>query len=96
MSAVASALPDEGPTTGQPIWLLTLKCGHTVTCGRHGATPPTSRPGDCRKCKVRAREQRKWIKRRAKRAAQREAEAAKPTEKDLAWEMKIKTLMATE
>jgi hypothetical protein len=96
MSAVAKALPDDDPETGQPIWLLTLKCGHTVTCGRHGATPPTSRPGDCRKCKLRAKEQRKWIKRKARRAAQREAAQAQPSEAERVLENKIRVLMAAE
>jgi hypothetical protein len=96
MSAVVRGVEDEDRQTGQPIWRLVLSCGHEVTCGRHPTTPPTSRPGECRKCKTRAREQRKWIKRKAKRAAQREAETAKPTEKDLAWEAKIKTLMTIE
>jgi hypothetical protein len=95
VSAVVKGVEEEDEE-GRPIWVLTLACGHTLTCGRRSTTPPTSRRGDCRKCKLRAKEARKWIKRRAKRAAQREAEAAKPTEKDLAWEMKIKTLMAIE
>jgi hypothetical protein len=96
MSAVVSGIEDEDPETGQPIWLLTLKCGHTVTCGRHGATPPTSRPGECRKCKLRAKEQRKWIKRKAKRAAAREAAQRQPTEAERAWEAKVKQLMTIE
>jgi hypothetical protein len=95
MSAVVRGLEDEDEL-GNPIWVLTLSCGHQTTCGRHSATPPLSRPGLCRGCKARAREQRKWIKRKAKRAAQREAAQSRPSEKDLAWEAKLKTLMMIE
>jgi hypothetical protein len=96
MSAVVKGIEDEDPETGRPIWRLTLSCGHEVICGRRSERPPTSRPGDCRKCKLRAKEQRKWIKRKARRAAQREAVQAQPMEAERAWEMKIKTLMAIE
>lgn len=95
MSAVVRGVEDEDEE-GRPIWRLTLRCGHEAVRLRHCASPPTSTSGPCRGCKLRAKEQRKWIKRKAKLAAQREAEAARPTEKDLAWEMKIKTLMAIE
>jgi hypothetical protein len=96
MSAVVSGIEDEDPETGQPIWRLTLKCGHQTVCGRRSAIPPPSRPGQCRACKARAREQRKWIKRKAKQAAERKAAQAQPTEAERAWEAKIKTLMAIE
>jgi hypothetical protein len=96
MSAVVKGVEDEDPDTGRPIWRLVLSCGHEATCGRHSAIPPPSRPGGCRKCKLRAKEQRKWIRRKERRAAEREAVQAQPTEAERVWEMKIRTLMAIE
>ena len=44
MSAVALYSEDVDESTGQTIWPLLLRCGHTVTCGRFSERPPTQRP----------------------------------------------------
>jgi len=67
MSAVALYSEDIDERIGQPIWSLILRCGHTVICGRFSERPPTQRP--CNKCKARAREQRKYQRKKARQAA---------------------------
>jgi hypothetical protein len=95
MSAVVRDVEEEDGE-GRPIWRLLLRCGHEATCGRHSTTPPTSHPGPCRACRRREVEARKWIKRKAKMAAAREAAQRQPTEAERAWEAKIKQLMTIE
>ena len=57
MSAVALYSEDVDESTGKPIWSLTLRCGHAVTCGRFSERPPTQRP--CVTCKQREKWRRK-------------------------------------
>jgi hypothetical protein len=95
MSAVVRGIEDEDGE-GRPIWRLTLSCGHQTSCFRHSPTPPTSRPGPCRGCKVREKDARKYQRRKVRQQIEREAEAAKPTEGELAFEAKIKVLMTIE
>jgi hypothetical protein len=57
MSAVALYSEDIDESTGQPLWRLTLRCGHTASCGRFSERPPTQRP--CLTCKRRERWKRK-------------------------------------
>jgi hypothetical protein len=66
MSAVAKYAEDLDETS-HSIWRLTLRCGHTVTCGRYSARPPTQRP--CITCKRREKWRRKDQRRRERRAA---------------------------
>jgi hypothetical protein len=67
MSAVALSSEDVDESTGQPIWSLTLRCGHVVTCGRFSKRAPTQRP--CLTCKAREREHRKYERKKARQAA---------------------------
>ena len=67
MSAVVKASKDAEESTGQPIWSLTLCCGHYVTCGRHSERPPSQRP--CVTCKRREQWRRKDQRRRERKAA---------------------------
>ena len=71
MSAVALYPEDVDKGTGKPIWALTLRCGHTVTCGRFSTHPPTQRP--CITCKKREKWRRKDQRRRERKAAKLEA-----------------------
>lgn len=66
MSAVALSSEDVDESTGQPIWSLALRCGHTVTCGRFSERAPTQRP--CLTCKAREREHRKYERKKARQA----------------------------
>lgn len=66
MSAVALYSEDVDESTSQPIWSLTLRCGHTVTCGRHSERPPTQRP--CITCKQREKWRRKYQRKRDREA----------------------------
>ena len=58
---------DVDESTGQPIWSLTLRCGHAVTCGRFSERAPTQRP--CLTRKAREREHRKYERKKARQAA---------------------------
>jgi hypothetical protein len=67
VSAVALYSEDVDESTGQPIWSLTLRCGHTVTCGRFSERPPTQRP--CVTCKNQEKWWQKDQRRRERKAA---------------------------
>lgn len=67
MSVVALYSEDVDESTGQTIWSLLLRCGHTVTCGRHSERPPTQRP--CVTCKNREKWRRKDQRRRERKTA---------------------------
>ena len=67
MSAVALYSEDIDESTGKPIWSLTLRCGHHVTCGRHSERPPTQRP--CLACKRRDKQRKKDQRKRERKAA---------------------------
>ncbi len=67
MSAVVLYSEDVDESTGQPIWFLTLRCGHTVSCGLHSERPPTQRP--CVACKRREKWRRKDHRKRERKAA---------------------------
>jgi hypothetical protein len=67
MSAVALYSEDVDESTGQPIWSLTLRCGHSVICGRHSERSPTQRP--CVVCKNREKWRRKDQQKRERKAA---------------------------
>ena len=66
MSAVAR-FSEDVDESGQPIWSLTLRCGHAVTCGRFSEWPPTQRP--CTTCKQREKWRRKYQRKRERKAA---------------------------
>ena len=65
MSAVAR-FSEDVDESGQPIWSLALRCGHTVTCGRFSERPPTQRP--CVTCKRREKWRRKYQRKRERKA----------------------------
>jgi len=68
MSAVALYSEDVDETTGQPLWRLTLRCGHMVMCGRASNRPLTQRP--CVTCKNREKWRRKDLRKRERKAAE--------------------------
>jgi hypothetical protein len=68
MNAVVGAKPIVDENTGKPQWELMLRCGHLVVCGRESTRPPTSRKGDCRKCKQLAKWRRKDQRKRDRKA----------------------------
>jgi hypothetical protein len=53
--------------TGEPIWSLGLRCGHSVTYSRFSECPPTQRP--CVTCKQRQKWRRKDQRKRERKAA---------------------------
>jgi hypothetical protein len=94
---IVRTLEDHDPTTGAPIWRLTMAWGHERVRGRHGDTPPTSRPvlcgGNRNSCTSRAHWKRRDAKRNLEREAEREAAQRRPTEAERAFAEKCRQLM---
>ena len=66
MSAMARASEEVEESNWKPMWSLTLRCGHVVTCGRFSERSPTQRR--CVTCKRREKLRRKDQQKRERKA----------------------------